>query len=305
MVALLVALIFLDDRVGSLTFNLPLTHPSLPRSLQLPPGFLMMSVFAVLICLGTRELRAMFQAKGIQTHFLVLSLASITACSLSYLVPDNLGSARSVAATATLIVIYLLAALILHTRRGRTEGAVAAAGVTMLTMIYFGFMPGFFMAIRRTHGAWVVAAIMLIAKSGDIGAYFTGRAIGKHKLIPWLSPGKTWEGLIGGVALAAIVATALAAVANRYYQPSPLLTAGLSDLPPPLTPHYPLGFASIAGVLIGLVGHLGDLMASLFKRDADFKDSGRSIPGFGGLLDVVDSPIAVAPLAYWLLTCLE
>lgn len=304
MVALLVVLIFLDDRLGSLTFDLPLTRPSWPRSLRLPPGLLMMTVFAVLICLGTRELRSMFQAKGIQTHFLVLSLASITACSLSYLVPDQLGSARSVAASSTLIAVYLLAALILHTRRGRTEGAVAAAGVTMLTMIYFGFMPGFFMAIRRTHGAWVVAAIMLIAKSGDIGAYFTGRAIGKHKLIPWLSPGKTWEGLIGGVALAAIVATALAALANRYYSP-PLATVGLSDAPPLQTPHYPLGFASVAGVLIGLVGHLGDLMASLFKRDAGVKDSGRSIPGFGGLLDVVDSPIAAAPLAYWLLTCLE
>jgi phosphatidate cytidylyltransferase len=63
----------------------------------------------------------------------------------------------------------------------------------------------------------------------------------------------------------------------------------------------PIKAAAIAGLLLGLVGHLGDLVASLLKRDAGLKDSGRTIPGFGGLIDVFDSPILAAPMAYWLL----
>jgi phosphatidate cytidylyltransferase len=65
--------------------------------------------------------------------------------------------------------------------------------------------------------------------------------------------------------------------------------------------HYPLWYAALAGLLLGLIGQFGDLVASLFKRDAGIKDSGSSIPGFGGVLDVIDSPIVVAPFAYWLL----
>ncbi|MCC7407600.1 MAG: phosphatidate cytidylyltransferase, partial [Phycisphaeraceae bacterium] len=150
---------------------------------------------------------------------------------------------------------------------------------------------------RRWHDAEVVAAIILITKACDVGAYFTGRFLGRHKLIPWLSPGKTWEGLLGGVALSALVALLLAWLLNDlglagHWQPNPR-----QFVPQP----YPLWLVPIAGAILGLVGQFGDLTASLFKRDAGFKDSGSSVPGFGGLLDVIDSPLIVAPVAYWLL----
>jgi phosphatidate cytidylyltransferase len=120
----------------------------------------------------------------------------------------------------------------------------------------------------------------------DTGAYFTGRSLGKHKLILWLSPGKTWEGLVGGIALASVFGVLgvwLGAVSQ---------------------PKYPIALGLATGVVFALLGQAGDLMMSLLKRDAGIKDSGRSLPGFGGILDVLDSPLLVAPFAYWWLKLL-
>ena len=120
--------------------------------------------------------------------------------------------------------------------------------------------------------------ILLCVKMTDIGAFFTGRAIGKHKLIPWLSPGKTWEGLAGGLVLSGIVGACFAPsiVDLEWYK------------------------GALFGILIGGIGQLGDLLESMMKRDADVKDSGDLIPGFGGMLDVIDSPLLAAPFAYLL-----
>ncbi|MEL7238219.1 MAG: phosphatidate cytidylyltransferase, partial [Planctomycetota bacterium] len=106
----------------------------------------------------------------------------------------------------------------------------------------------------------------------------TGKSLGKHKLIPFLSPGKTWEGLAGGVVTAALVGAACAPGLD-------LLTWWKG---------------AIFGAVIGVVGQAGDLLESLMKRDADVKDSSQLLPGFGGVLDVIDSPLVAAPVAYLL-----
>jgi len=217
-----------------------------------------------------------------------------------YAVPQNLPSRGTMAIFSTLLIVLFLLTLVRYSWSvHRTEGAVAVAAVTMLALIYMGLLPGFLLAIRRWHSAWVVFGILLIIKSCDIGAYFTGRAFGRHKLIEWLSPKKTWEGLAGGVALSAAVAVGLAWLNTRFE------IAGLWQLREGKMVYEVNDFHLLrsmgAGALFGAFGQFGDLVASLFKRDAGIKDSGNSIPGFGGLLDVVDSPIVVAPLAYWLL----
>jgi phosphatidate cytidylyltransferase len=124
--------------------------------------------------------------------------------------------------------------------------------------------------------------ILIIVKSTDIGAYFGGRALGRHKLIPWLSPGKTWEGLICGVLVSGAIGAAMG--------------TGMPNHDMAMAPWK--GF--IFGVAIGAIGQVGDLLESLMKRDAQVKDSGRLIPGFGGILDVIDSPLFAAPFAYLL-----
>jgi phosphatidate cytidylyltransferase len=110
-------------------------------------------------------------------------------------------------------------------------------------------------------------------------------------MIPWLSPGKTWEGVAGGLAVSALVGAL-----GRWL----LVSQGLL-VPTALNGHlaWVLLGGAIAGLIFGGVGQVGDLMASLLKRDAGVKDSGSTVPGFGGVLDVIDSPLLVAPVAYW------
>lgn len=128
----------------------------------------------------------------------------------------------------------------------------------------------------RAVSPWYLLILLLLTTSADIGAYFAGRAFGKRKLAPLVSPGKTWEGVVGGVAAVILVA----AIASHWL------------------PGSPLSFILIC-VGVALISVVGDLSESLFKRQAGVKDSGTLFPGHGGMLDRVDSLTAAAPL-YWL-----
>lgn len=128
----------------------------------------------------------------------------------------------------------------------------------------------------RSFSPWYLVMMLLVTSAADIGAYFTGRAIGRHKLAPQVSPGKTWEGVAGGIALVTLVA----AVAARWL---PVAT----------------GPFILLCICVALLSVVGDLSESLFKRQAGIKDSGSLFPGHGGVLDRVDSLTAAAPL-FWL-----
>ena len=128
-------------------------------------------------------------------------------------------------------------------------------------------------------GSVALALAIFVPKGCDIGAYFTGRLIGRHRMTPVLSPKKTWEGAAGGLAFAVAIAFAL----NAFRPVIPGGTAGI------------VGF----GLTVGLAGMLGDLAESLIKRDCERKDASQAVPGFGGVLDVVDSILFAAPVAYW------
>jgi phosphatidate cytidylyltransferase len=134
----------------------------------------------------------------------------------------------------------------------------------------------------------LVALVSLIAvvKAGDIGAYTVGRLIGRHKMTPLLSPGKTWEGAAGAVIFAALAAWLL-------------LLLWASQKPSGAVSTNPLPWLGY-GLLVGMVGLLGDLAESLLKRDLGRKDSSSWMPGFGGVLDLLDSILFAAPTAYLL-----
>lgn len=300
MIAGLLALFYLDDWLDQIDLTGTVWQDLFLGRTYLPAGLLMFSAIVATIILASRELCRIFHAENVDASPFMVGLSGTIGCILLYLIPYTMDSQQTVAIYASFMAGIFILSLVRHSYGGRTHGAVTVAAVTMFALIYLGAMPGFYLAIRRWHSAWVIAAIIFITKSCDIGAYFTGRAIGRNKLIPWLSPGKTWEGLVGGVAVSVGLAVGLAAIANFYdwfghWQPG----GAQRDF---VHYHFPLWYAAVCGAVFGLVGVVGDLTASLFKRDAGIKDSGRSVPGFGGILDVVDSPILVAPFAYWLLT---
>jgi phosphatidate cytidylyltransferase len=176
--------------------------------------------------------------------------------------------------------------------RYATENFFANVGSTLFGMIYLGISLNILQQLAliestdNTHrGTQLVLLFMATVKMGDIGAYFGGRAFGKHKMSPRISPGKTWEGFafsfvgaIGGAYLFtwALTATCSQAPFDGWWQPL------------------------VWALVLGPLGVAGDLAESAMKRDAAVKDSSNVVPGFGGFLDILDALIIAAPVAYLL-----
>lgn len=132
-------------------------------------------------------------------------------------------------------------------------------------------------------GAWCLISMMALIWFADIAAYFTGRSFGKRKLAPAVSPGKTWEGAVGGVVAAAIWTTATVAVPGSF-----------GDI---LARQWSLPVVFLLACLLAAISVVGDLFESLLKRRAGVKDSSRLLPGHGGVYDRIDALLPVAPVA--------
>jgi phosphatidate cytidylyltransferase len=166
--------------------------------------------------------------------------------------------------------------------RSATTG-MAAISVTLFGLMYVPWLLNFIQKINffpRVEGHYYLLYFVLITKFSDTGAYVVGSLIGRHKLIPRVSPGKTWEGVAG-----AIVISTLASLLFVHFLGQKM--AGMNWT-----------HAVILGVLLGTCAVVGDLIESIFKREAGAKDSGRFFPGIGGILDLVDSLLFNAPIMY-------
>jgi phosphatidate cytidylyltransferase len=170
---------------------------------------------------------------------------------------------------------------------------------SLLAITYAGGLTGFLVQLRiisggvwesAEHCSWGMLALLTTiatVKMNDSGAYFAGHAFGRHKMVPKLSPGKTWEGIIGGF-IGSIVGAMffLGPVAHwlgcEYEQPIPQWITSVV----------------VYALIVGTAGVLGDLAISLLKRDANVKDSSTWMPGFGGFLDLLDSILLAAPVSY-------
>ncbi len=281
LIALVVGVCFADQWIEGTPLPSGL-RPLLMGQTTAPPGVAVFVLAAALCILAARELAAIMRANGIEASKRITTLAAVVGLLVSSIVPAGFSAATAAAVVCSAAVAILLVSLAFHSRRRSVEGVVASAGGTLLAFVYLGIMFGFVLAIRREHSVWVLGWLVMTTKSCDIGAYFTGRLIGRHKLILWLSPGKTWEGLVGGVLTSAAVGAGGLA----------LLRGTEPGLPAAWT-------GAIGGAVLGLTGQLGDLVESLFKRDAGMKDSSKILPGFGGVLDVLDSPLMALPVAFW------
>ncbi len=179
---------------------------------------------------------------------------------------------------ATLVFLFFLFGL-----SDSRPSATASFGTTLLGVVWVGGGLGLLLLVRDVpeYGFWALIAVLFSVFAADTAAFFVGRAIGRHKLAPAISPGKTWEGFIAG-----LVAGTAAAFLILYRDRDEFLS-----IPESLALGGAVAFASVAG----------DLFESAVKRDLGVKDSGRVLGGHGGMLDRLDALLFAGPTAYYVI----
>jgi phosphatidate cytidylyltransferase len=191
-----------------------------------------------------------------------------------------------------IVPALVIAALVAEMLRGGPfEKMILSVGSTVLGVLYVAMLGGYLIAVRMGFGTpapgyttsysvstHLLSFFFLILMGSDTGAYFAGRAFGRHKLAPKISPGKTWEGAVGGLAASLLMAV----LAHYWFFPELSLRAALP----------------LAAVL-NVLGVVGDLTESALKRGANAKDAANILPGHGGFLDRLDSLLFNAPVIYY------
>ena len=280
LIPLLFGLFYLDQRAGS----------SAPWLLGL---------CWLLILRGTWEITQLLTVRNLKPGYPLVCLLSLLICNaawLPWLVPSLQTGANDpqTLSLALLSVTYAISILLLFLKnaiRFQEPGqTMEILGAELLGVSYVGFLLAMLAELRWVAGPQTgylaLGALIISAKLGDVGGYTFGRLWGKKKLVPRLSPGKTWMGGFG-----AIFGASLGAWLWLQFTPS-LFNDSWSA---------PAWYWSILfGAIIGVVGLVGDLCESLIKRDVGKKDSAELLPGFGGLLDLLDSPLYAGPVAFLL-----
>jgi phosphatidate cytidylyltransferase len=207
-----------------------------------------------------------------------------------------------------LMTVGLLTVMIAQLGRAQISEALASISGTFFGIFYVGWLLSHAVVLREFHrvivmryGAEEAAAAAIAPESGaflltftlavvvwsDAGAYFAGRAYGTRKLAPRISPGKTIEGAIGGVIGGTIVGLIFKGIFEVWW--------------PSLSAVVGWGLAVLFGVVLSVAAIVGDLVESLLKRDAQVKDAGAMLPGMGGILDRIDSPLLAIPVMYYMM----
>ena len=215
-----------------------------------------------------------------------VALVSVLFLHLSGLAKAPVGAAElELGILAILLLVLLVRRVFAHP----APPAFAMVGHTMLGVLCVSWLLGFMLKIffyaapqgAEFEGGYCLLFFILATKCSDIGAYSLGSLIGRHKMIPKVSPTKTWEGFAGAI----LLSTAAAMVMAHYWGAARL--GGMT-----------LAHAAALGLVLAVGAVLGDLVESVFKRDSGVKDSGAFFPGIGGILDLLDSLLFNAPLMF-------
>jgi phosphatidate cytidylyltransferase len=183
----------------------------------------------------------------------------------------------------SLLIIFVLGLCVRQLVSPSNTAGLLAISTTLFGLMYVPWLLNFIQKINffpKANGTYYVLYFILVTKFSDTGAYVVGSLIGRHKMIPRISPGKTWEGFAGAIAVSTLASILFAHLAGEKL-------TGMN-----------WKHAVMLGVLLSVAAVIGDLIESLFKREAGVKDSGRYFPGIGGILDLLDSLLFNAPLMY-------
>lgn len=228
-----------------------------------------------------REL-ACFKCWGI-TGGVLLMVGTFLHC-IGKLGPVSLTSANDF--QTALLILFVLGLCVRQFLSVSNPHGIVAIATTLFGLMYVPWLLSFitqinyFPTLKPGDGTFFVLYFILVTKFSDMGAYCVGSLIGKHKMIPRISPGKTWEGFGGAIVVSTIASVVFVHLAKNHM-------GGMN------TTH-----AIILGVILSISAVVGDLIESLFKREAGLKDSGKLFPGIGGILDLLDSLLFNAPIMY-------
>lgn len=260
------------------------------------PGVYLLPLALVVATLAAGEVQRLVCIRNVQPAAWGVyggTLLVVAASGIPYLrhdaAPD--GFVGPLGWTLLALMIFVGVALLIEiVRFEQADLSALRAALSVFAVAYAGGLLGILIHLRfvisPNWGAFALISLLVIVKMGDIGAYTVGRLVGRHKLAPKLSPGKTIEGFVGGLAFSAVSALVLLQVV------APMLI--------PNAPLVPWWRVVAFGLILGVAGTIGDLAESLLKRAAGVKDSSRWMPGYGGVLDMVDSLLLAAPVAYLL-----
>jgi phosphatidate cytidylyltransferase len=236
------------------------------------------TIFCILIALlvipAQLELSKLAVAKNLKIFVPVSIIASILFATYRYW--QQFLTIQTENWLIFLIAFALLALILYQYIFYGASGVIANCGASYFSILYLGVFSSFCMGIRLKFGLWPLFMFIFVVKFADIGAYAVGTLCGKHKFSPNISPGKSWEGMGGAVGAAIIVAVGFAVICDIMFW----------------------SLAIVFGVCFAFIGQIGDLVESMMKRDAEQKDSASKVPGFGGVLDIIDSPLFAAPFGY-------
>lgn len=247
-------------------------------------SWLYLLLISVVVLLMQIEYCRLAQHFSDKLNVVMPTFLTVAFCLLAYFLPTlttTLSASTVMFSFFTFLLIYVFAESIF---RGQVAGELVTVTLKLTGILTIGWAFGYHVILLRNSGPIGTSLCFLLAGTvwcGDTGAYLIGRAVGKHKLGTPISPRKTIEGTIGGLVVGTLVGFSLGTIL--------------------LMDKIPLVHIALIGLLLTLMGQLGDLSESLMKRTAGVKDSGDVIPGHGGLLDRCDSLIFSAPVLYYYL----
>ncbi len=186
---------------------------------------------------------------------------------------------------SSFLILFVLGLCVRQFVSKSNTAGILAISTTLFGLMYVPWLLNFIQKIQffpfaEGKGTYYVLFFIVVTKFSDVGAYCVGSMIGRHKMIPRISPGKTWEGFGGAIVVSTGASVVFAHLAGGRLVGMTLL------------------HSVIIGVVLSLGAVIGDLIESLFKREAGLKDSGKLFPGIGGILDLLDSLLFNAPLMY-------
>jgi len=291
-VAVVIGLCWLDISISQYGFT--------KEIIWLPKGIVLLPAYLVCLVFMTREVLRLLNAAGLKplassvylgTLFIAIScwIANvIQQYNLDVLKNTTSKGGWEWAATASFTALLAVACGVILAFAAEMRRYSHPGGVTInlagavFTFAYLGLLSCFMIQLHMAYGIEAILSLVIVTKMCDTGAFTFGKLFGRYRITPALSPGKTLEGVVGGI---------IFACAGSWFWFDGVLPY-FGKAPTPF-----IGWTSF-GLLIALTGMVGDLAGSLIKRDSLVKDSGHSIPGFGGVLDIFDSLLMAAPVAY-------